>query len=78
MATWQTYHTARTPKQCDNYPRCHRGIQPGERYMRCVASPQDMEVNQSDHWWTLYICVEHMYPEVTTLLSEPRPTEATG
>ncbi len=63
MATMQAYRTARTPKRCDNYPRCHRGIQPGERYLRAVATPNDMEVNQSDHWRTLNICWEHMYPE---------------
>ena len=63
MATWQTYRTARTAKPCDDYPRCRRGIQPGERYMRAVASPWDNEVNQSPRWWTLNICAEHMRPE---------------
>lgn len=65
MATFQTYRTARTPKDCDGYPRCSRGIQPGERYMRASATPHDMEVNQSDRWWTLNICQEHMSPEET-------------
>lgn len=63
MATFTTYHTARTPKECDDYPRCTRGIQPGERYQRSTATPHDDEVNQGPHWWTLYICCEHMQPE---------------
>lgn len=63
MATMTTYRTARTPKPCDDYPRCARGIRPGERYMRTVATPHDIEVNQSNHWWTLNLCCEHMRPE---------------
>jgi len=63
MATFQTYRTARTPKTCDDYPGCERGIQPGERYLRASATPHDDEVNQGPHWWTLTICCEHMMPE---------------
>lgn len=63
MATWQTYRTARTSKRCDDYPRCPWGIQPGERYLRATVSPHDIEVNQSDHWWTLNLCYRHMTPE---------------
>lgn len=69
MATWESYRTARTAKRCDNYRRCGRGIKPGERYLRAVASPHDMEVNQSDHWWTLNICCEHMRPEPIGVVS---------
>ncbi len=64
MATMQQYRTARVARPCDSYPRCDRGINPGERYYRGVATPNDAEVNQSDHWWTLNICCEHMRPEV--------------
>jgi hypothetical protein len=63
MATFEIYRTARTPKRCDNYPRCERGIRPGERYLRASATPRDDEVNQGPHWWTLNICCEHMRPE---------------
>jgi hypothetical protein len=63
MATFTIYRTARTAKPCDDYPHCARGIQPGERYMRCSATPRDDEVNQGDRWWTLNICQEHMLPE---------------
>lgn len=63
MATMQAYRTARVDRDCDNYPRCMRGIRKGERYLRAVATPHDIEVNQSDHWWTLNICCEHMPPE---------------
>lgn len=60
MTTFQVYRTARTPKDCEHYPRCTRGIEPGERYLRASAAPWDMEVNQSDHWRTLVVCQEHM------------------
>ena len=63
MTTFNEYRTARTAKECDDYPRCTRGIQPGERYQRCTATPHDDEVNQSDRWWTLCLCVNHMQPE---------------
>jgi len=63
MATFEVYRTARTPKQCENYPRCGRGIRSGERYMRCSVTPHDDEVNQGDHWWTLTVCCEHMRPK---------------
>ena len=63
MATMQQYRTARTAKRCDDYPHCDRGIRPGERYLRAVATPFDGLVNQSPHWWTLNICCEHMRPE---------------
>lgn len=59
----QKYRTARVARPCDDYPRCDRGIRPGERYLRAVATPHDAEVNQSPHWWTLNICCEHMRPE---------------
>lgn len=62
MATFDVYRTARTAKHCQNYPRCTRGIQPGERYLRASATPHD-EVNQSEHWWTLTICCACMRPE---------------
>jgi hypothetical protein len=65
MATFQVYRTARTPKRCESYPRCTRGIKPGERYMRASATPRDSEVNQGPHWRTLAICVEHMRPEAS-------------
>jgi hypothetical protein len=65
MATWQTYRTARKDRPCDDYPHCRRGIKRGERYMRCAATPNDAEVNASDHWWVLNICCEHMRPEVS-------------
>lgn len=60
MATFEIIRTARTPKPCDHYPRCTRGIQPGDRYVRATATPWDMEVNQSDHWRTLNICALHI------------------
>lgn len=63
MATMQQYRTARTPKACDDYPRCDRGINPGERYLRAVATPNDTDVNPGPHWRTLQICCEHMRPE---------------
>jgi hypothetical protein len=63
MASWQTLHTARTPKRCDHeVPRCSRDIKPGERYLRAVASPNDPEVNQSSHWIRMNICSEHITP----------------
>lgn len=65
MATFEIYRTARTAKPCDDYPRCTRGIQPGERYLRASATPHDGEVNQGSHWWTLNVCAVHMPPEPT-------------
>ena len=63
MAVFEVYRTARTAKDCDNYPQCSRGIRPGERYLLATASPWDMEVNQSERWLTLTVCREHMRPE---------------
>ena len=57
MSTFQTRRTARTVKPCDNYPPCSRGIQPGDRYLRAVATPWD-DVNEGPRWWTLNICPE--------------------
>lgn len=73
MATFQQYRTARTPKTCDEYTGCERGILPGDRYLRASATPGDDEVNQGPHWWTLVICPEHMPPERDT--PHPRPSK---
>lgn len=68
MAIFGVYRTARTSKDCEDYPRCTRGIRPGERYYRATATPHDSEVNQSDHWRTLVVCQEHMQPEPEPVL----------
>ena len=59
MATFEIIRTARTPKECDHYPACTRGIQPGDRYIRATATPGD-ECNDGQHWWTLNICALHI------------------
>lgn len=70
MATMQQYRTARTAKPCDDFLGCSRGIKPGERYERAVATPNDSDLGNT-HWWTLNICCDHMKPEPVPALVLP-------
>lgn len=47
--------TARKRHACDNYPRCFRGIKPGEDYARHVAFPGD-DANSSPRPLVLNLC----------------------
>ena len=51
----RTYRTARTAKRCDQLG-CYGRIRPGDRYLRTSLPPQ-VDVNSSDHWWSMNICV---------------------
>jgi hypothetical protein len=61
MATTAWTVTARKRHSCDNYPRCYRGIKPGEDYARHVAFPGD-DANNSSRPWVLNLC-QHCHTE---------------
>jgi hypothetical protein len=46
---------ARKARNCESYPRCHRGIRQGEDYARHVTFPGS-DVNTSTVPWVLHIC----------------------
>lgn len=50
MATMMRERIARKRHACAS---CGGNIEPGQRYQYWSCTPQDAELNQSDHWWNI-------------------------